>query len=193
MAVNSANVLVGTPDQLTTGAILSAPLGTTLPTEAGATLDGAFEDTGYISEDGLEFSPDYSTSDIPDWSGAMVRRLLESFTGELTWTMLETNERSLKVAFGDDYVVKTAATQTAGTKLAVSIGAHLPARKSWCFKMKDGDARILIVVPIGQITAVDTVTFASNEAIGWPVTLSTYADENGHNVYIYTDDGVFAA
>lgn len=193
MPVNSMNVLVGTPDQATTGAILSAPIGTTLPTKATDTIDAAFTDCGYISEDGLEFAPDYSTTDIPDWSGATVRRLLEQFTGELTWTMLETNEAAMKVAFGDDYVTSVGATTSHGTQMTIQIGAHQPARKSWAFKMKDGDAKILIVAPNAQITSVDTVTFASNDAIKWPVTLTTYADANGHNLYIYTDDGVFTS
>ena len=40
------------------------------------------------------------------------------------------------------------------------------------FLMKDGDARIVIAVPDGQITEVGEVTFASNAAVGWNVTLS---------------------
>lgn len=194
MAVNSAKVLVGTPDQLTTGAILNAPLGTALPTNAGFTFDTAvWSDSGYISEDGLEISPDYSTTDIPDWSGANVRRLLEQFTGEITWTHLETSANSLKATFGEDNVTVTQATRDHGEKMVVTVGARLPERRSWAFKIKDGDAKILIVVPNGQVTSVDTITFSSSDAIKWPVTLSTYADEQGNNIYIYTDDGVYAA
>lgn len=193
MAIDSARVLVGTPDQLTTGAILSAPIGTTLPTAATDALNEAYQDSGYISEDGLELTPEFSTTDIFDWSGANVRRLLEQFTGELSWTHLETNERSLRVAFGDDYVESVAANAEHGNQLKASIGAHMPERKSWVFKIKDGDNKILIVVPIGQITSVDTVSFVSSDAVKWPVTLSTYADENGNNIYIYTDDGQVVA
>lgn len=194
MAVNSAKVLVGTPDQLTTGAILNAPLGTTLPTDADFTFDTAlWSDSGYISEDGLEIAPDYSTTDIPDWSGANVRRLLEQFTGEITWTHLETSENSLKATFGAENVTVTAATRDHGEKITVNMGARLPERRSWAFKVKDGNAKVLIVVPNGQVTSVDAITFSASDAIKWPVTLSTYADEQGNNIYIYTDDGVYAA
>ena len=59
--------------------------------------------------------------------------------------------------------------------------------------MKDGDARIVIVVPDGQITEVGEVTFASNSAVSWPVTLSCYPDSTGTCIYILTDDGVVTA
>lgn len=189
MAVNAANVLIGSPDQATTGAILSAPLGTSLPTSAVDTLDGAFKDSGYVSADGLQLTPDISTADINEWGGALVRRVLENFNGTLSWTMIETNEESMSVAFGDSYVTATAANASHGNQLAVALGAHLPEAKSFVFKMKDGDNRILIVAPNAQITEVGEVSFVNNDAIGWQVTLSCYPDSTGESIYIYTDDG----
>lgn len=192
---NVSDVRVGAPEQSTTGAIKHAPLGTTLPTLAdisasGVNLDSAFAGNEYVSEDGLTLSPSMSTSDIKDWSGAVVRKLLESFDGTLSWTMISTDENALKISFGDDYVTKNAATISHGTQLRAALGAHLPDEQSWVFLMKDGDARIVIVVPDGQITEVGDVTFKANEAVGWNVTLSCYPDSAGHSIYIMTDDGV---
>lgn len=189
MSVNAQNVLIGMPDQAVTGAILSAPLGTTLPTSATDTLDGAFTDSGFVSEDGLTFSPDYSTNDINDWSGSLVRRVKESFNGTLSWAHLETNENSLKNAFGDAAVTVTAATASHGKQLAVAISGDLPAAKAWVFKMKDGDNRILIVCPNAQVTTVNETSFTSSDAIAWSVELSCYPDSSGNSLYIYVDDG----
>ena len=190
MAVNAQQILVGTPDQLTSGAIMSAPTSTTLPTSAVDTIDAAFADSGYISSDGLQLSPSISTADINDWSGALVRRLIQTFDGTLSWAQLETNEESLANAFGAANVTATPASGAHGNQLAVAMGAELPEEKAWVFKMKDGDNRILIVVPRGQVTNVDTVTFSASDAIKWNVTLPTYADSYGKNIYIYTDDGL---
>lgn len=194
---NVSDVRVGAPEQSTTGAIKHAPLGTTLPTlesisTSGVVLDNAFTGNEYVSEDGLTLSPSMSTSDIKDWSGAVVRKLLESFDGTLAWTMISTDENALKIAFGDDYVTKNVATIAHGTQLRAALGAHLPDEQSWVFLMKDGDARIVIVVPDGQITEVGDVTFKANEAVGWNVTLSCYPDSSGHSIYIMTDDGVIS-
>ena len=58
--------------------------------------------------------------------------------------------------------------------------------------MKDGSARMLIVVPIGQVTAIDEITFNNTDPVGYAVTLTTSPDEDGNNIYILTDDGEVA-
>ena len=194
----NSDVRIGAPDQKVTGAIKHAPIGTSLPslssiTKAAVTIDEAFTGDEYVSEDGLTLAPSVSTTDIKDWSGATVRKVLESFDGTLNWTMISTNEGAMGVAFGAEHVTVSAATATHGAQTRTELGAHLPERQSWVFLMKDGDARIVIVVPDGQVTKVGEVTFASNSAVGWAVTLSTYPDENGENIYIMTDDGVVTA
>lgn len=194
----TSDVRVGAPDQKTTGAIKHAPLGTTLPslssiTKAAVALNEAFEGNEYVSEDGLTLAPSMSTTEIKDWSGATVRKVLESFDGTLSWTMISTNEGALGVAFGADHVTTQAKSATHGNQVMVELGAFLPEAQSWVFLMKDGDARIVVLVPNGQVTEVGEVTFAANAAIGWQVTLSTYPDESGSCIYIMTDDGVVTA
>lgn len=195
---NTKDVRVGAPDQKTTGAIKHAPLGTTLPSlsdisTSGVTLDSAFTGDEYVSEDGLTLSPSMSTTDIKDWSNSIVRKVLESFDGTLSWTMISTNEGALGVAFGADHITTNAAAQTHGKQMMVELGAHLPEAQSWVFLMKDGDARIIVLVPNGQVTEVGEVTFSASAAIGWNVTLSCYPDSDGESIYILTDDGVVSA
>ena len=194
----NSDVRVGAPDQAVTGAIKHAPLGTSLPELSDISveevdLDSAFTGNEYVSEDGLTLAPAISTTDIKDWSGATVRKVLESFDGTLSWTMISTNAGALGIAFGADNVTTEEATTEHGAQAQAALGARLPERQSWVFLMKDGDARVIIAVPEGQVTEVGEVTFASNAAIGWQVTLSTYPDEDGNSIYIMTDDGVVAA
>lgn len=191
--VDAQNVLVGSPDQLVTGAILSAPIGVDLPESPLTEPDAAFTGSGYVSAEGLTLTPERSTNSIRDWSGSVVREILTEFNGTLSWQHLETNEESLKTYFGDDQVEVTGATEVSGRQIRAALGGHELPRKSWLFRMKDGDNRILIVVPDGQITDQGEVTFTKSDAIIWPVTLSTYPDEAGNNLYIFTDDGVFTA
>jgi len=191
MAVNSNNVFIGGPDQATTGAILSGA--GALPTTIAGTIPGTFVESGYISEDGLKLTPSISTESIKDWSGKEIRKVLTEFTGELSWAHLELNAASLGNYFGDANVTTTAATSGHGTQYSVKLkGEDLPT-KEWIFKIKDGNKKILITVPFGQVTDRGEIEFVSSSAITLPVTLSTYPDANGVSVYIYTDDGVVTA
>ncbi len=193
MALNPSQVLIGAPDQLATGAIFSAPLDTPLPTNARTPLNSAFVDSGYVSKEGIELTPEMKTADIPDWSGGVVRTLLESFTGTISWAHIQWEIQSLKNAFGDENVSAIGATADHGEQVAVRIGAHIPRPKSWVFKMKDLDYLISIVVPIGQVTALDKMVFNVSEPIPIPITLNAIQDASGNSIYIHTDNGVFTA
>jgi hypothetical protein len=189
MPVNAANVLVGAPDQLVTGAITSAALGTATPTSALWTPTADDKDSGYISQDGVTLAAERSTTSIIDWSGATIRTLLESFDNTLAWSMIEVNENSFKTAFGDDHVTATAANSEHGNQLTAEIGAFELPRKQWCIRMKDGLKRMLLFAPDAQISALAEVTFVKSAAIAFPVTLTTYPDAQGVSLYVFTDDG----
>lgn len=191
MAVNSSNVFTGAPDQLTTGAILRAPLGTALPANIDSALAAAFKDAGYIGTEGLKLTPSITTEDIKDWNGSTIRSVLAEFANTMSWTYLELSTEALKAYFGDVNVTTTAATSTTGTKQAIKLnGVDLPTN-SWAFKIKDGVRKVLIVVPQGKVTERGEISFTKTTAVSLPVVLTTYPDASGNNVYIYTDDGVF--
>lgn len=193
MSIDVSKVLVGAPDQSTTGAILDAPIGTTLPTSAIDTLDAEFVDSGYISEDGLALTLDRSTTDITDWSRGAIRTLLDTFTGTISWSEMQMSYESLCHAFGADHVTKVDATAEHGTQVNVEIDEQLPPARAWAFKIKDNSARVLIVVPNGQVTSIDEIAFVANDAIKLPLTLTCHKDSSGKSIYIYTDDGVVSA
>lgn len=196
MTLDAAKVLVGAPDQQqTTGAIRTGDVLTTIPgtfEEAKAVLD-AMTGSGYVSEDGVELSQDMSTADIREWGRNIVRKMLDSFDGTVAFTLIQADEEGWKQAIGDEYVTKSAATSTRGEQLHVRMGAHLAPAKSWGFAIKDGDARVIVLIPNGQVTTLDTITFSATEAIALPITVSAYDDGTGNSIHVYTDDGVVSA
>lgn len=196
MTLDAAKVLVGAPDQQqTTGAIRTGDVLTTIPgtfDEAKAVLD-AMTGSGYVSEDGVELSQDMSTADIREWGRNIVRKMLDSFDGTVAFTLIQADEEGWKQAIGDEYVTKKAATSTRGEQLHVKMGAHLAPAKSWGFAIKDGDARVIVLIPNGQVTTLDTITFSATEAIALPITVSAYDDGTGNSIHVYTDDGVVSA
>ena len=193
MSLNAAKVLVGTADQTTTGAILNGAIITDDMTDwtfsdAETALEGLTA-SGYVSEDGLELTPEYSTTDIKEWNGNTVRTILENFNGTLKWSLIQQDYESWVQALGEEYVDQTAATSSAGEQLHIKMGSHLAPAQGWGFKMKDGNTRVIIICPNAQVTTLDAISFKSSEAVALPVTLSCYDDGHGNPIHIFIDDG----
>lgn len=194
MGLNAAKVYAPTPDQsAATGAVAVAPVGTTAPTDAKTALASPWESSGYVSEDGLSVSVSKSTTPIKDWSKSTVRSILTDYEGTLTLSFLQVDEFSAKRVFGASNVTKTAATTTSSEVIKVAIGNQLPPEEAWCFSMKDGNRRVRVYVPRGQITEVGDIEFKpdAGQVIGG--TISTYDDGTGHSIYVFWDDGEVAS
>lgn len=194
MAVDSTKVLVGAADQSTTGAVLSGAVLTTIPAtfaDAEKAL-ASMTDSGYVSEDGLTLTPDISTTEITEWNKSVVRKVIDSFDGTLGVTLIQADAAGWKQALGDEYVTETAATKTAGAQTHIKMGAHLAPERAWGFKMKDGDKRVIIIVPKGQVTTLDEMSFTATDAVKLPLTISAYDDGAGECIHIFMDDGVKA-
>jgi hypothetical protein len=194
MPIAAQNILAGVPDQLTTGAILSAPMTVPVPTDAQMWADTytGFEDSGFVSEDGLAMNLSKSFENIKDWSGTIVKRILSEFDGTIKYAHLQIDEFSLKDAFGDSQVTITPATAGHGTRYKTDVGAvDLPSKRR-IFKMKDGLAKVRILVPNGVVTELEDLNFVKTDAIKLGTTLGCQPDEAGNLLYLFIDDGVVA-
>lgn len=190
MGLNAKKVYAPTPLQsATTGAVAVAPEGTAMPADARTALTSAWDDSGYVSEDGLSVTITRSTTPIKDWSKQNVRNLLTDFGGAIAVSFLQVDEFAAKRMFGEDNVTVTAATSSAGEIIKIAIGAELPPIEAWCFSMKDGDARIRVCVPRGQMTDVNQVDFKPDAGHVIGGTLATYDDGTGNSIYFIYDDG----
>jgi len=190
---NTANVLAGKP--LATGGVKIGPLGTPIPTDATSALDEALKSAGFIGEDGLTEAADRSTEKVKAWGGDTVKILQTDFSLTFTFTFLETlNTDVLKTVYGDANVTVTPADATKGTLRTIKVNSDVLPHKTFVFEVKDGDAKIRIAVPDGQVTEVGEVTYNDGEVIGYQVTVEAFRDsELGANAVKYLDDGKLAA
>ena len=177
------NALVGAPLSAT-GGVLSAPAGTVLPTSASGITTG-FVALGLIGEDGLSETADRSTEMVRAWGGSVVRTIQTEFGLSYTFQFIETNPAVLREVHGVGNVTATPGTAPAYDELAIAINKNQLPIKPYLFEVKDGENRIRIVIPNGQITSVGGVTYSHNDLIRYEVTLTCYADESGNEAYKY--------
>lgn len=190
---NSNNVLTGKP--LATGGVLAAPLGTAAPTNVTTALNAAFKPLGYVGEDGLTESAERSTDKVKAWGGDIVKVVQTDFAVTYSFTLIETlNSDVLKTVYGEDNVTTTAATSSTGTLHAVRVNSDTLTRQAFVFEVKDGDARIRIYVPNGQVTEVGEITYSDEDVVAYEVTVEAFRDSsiNGQAMK-YIDDGVFSS
>lgn len=198
MGTNANAVFIGLADQsATTGALARGTViaSTSIPADIDAALTAitGFSTSGYFSEDGVSLSTTKNVTAIREWNKNAVRHVLEDFDGTLSGTLIQMDEESAKQCFGEDNVNKIAATSTHGTQLKIAIGACLPEEQAWALRMKDGDRRMLVLIPNGQVTSGVDMTFNASSAVPIPITISCNDDGSGNSIYIYTDDGVVSA
>lgn len=192
MANTASNVVAGKP--LATGGVLIAPPGTALPTDTTTALNAAFTAAGYIGEDGLTETIERSSESIRAWGGDTVKRVQTEFEVTYSLTFIESlNSEVLKTVFGDANVVTTAATSSSGTLQAVKINSAELPEKEFVFEIRDGDAKVRVVIPRGKVTEVGETTYSDGEVIGYEVTISALPDASGNQAYKYSDDGKTSA
>lgn len=188
--IDAGKVYLPSPDQSkTTGAVAIAPVGTALPTDARTALPNAYESGGYVGDAGISISTNKGVTAIKDWSQGTVRKALSDFDGTISLPFLQVDEWSAKRLVGEDNVSTAAATNQHGATLAIDLGPSLPDIETYVFSMKDGDSRVRVIVPCGQITSIDAVNFVPNAANTWPGTLSCYVNDEGWAIRVIYEDG----
>jgi hypothetical protein len=167
---DAANVLVGAD-----GGVNFAPSGTTIPTTVEGALDGAFTDLGFVSDDGLTEAIGTSTNQIKNWKGDTVREVQTEHTVTYKFVLIETNDDSEEVFYGDDP--------------ANGIEAVQGTRGRWVFDIFDGDIPIRVVVPDGQVTERGDVVYKNDQAIAYDITVTAYPDATNKKAYRYRGTG----
>lgn len=183
MALNSANVRVAV-----TGTVSVGPVGTTAPTGGNDALNAAFDDLGYVSEDGVTETRDRTSNSLRAWqNGDRVREVVTEANLSYEFTMVETKQETVELYYGG-----TVNTTTGGIPI---VPAKTGGRKAFVIDVVDGDEYIRTYIPEGEVTEVGEQVYQSGEAIGYQVTISAYptsavqdaAGDNAAAIKYYSD------
>ena len=178
--MNVNNVTTGKPK--VGGAVYSAPVGTTLPTDAVASLAAAFVEMGYVSDAGLTNSDSRTINQVKAWGGDTVVVLQTERSDTFAFTHLESmNEDVLVAIYGSDNV-----TVDSSGNITVKATADPMVPASWIIDMiLKGNRAKRIVVPDGTISELGDIVYKDDEAIGYPITITDVTDTSGVYHYEY--------
>lgn len=173
--MNKDNVTAAKPK--VGGAVHTAPIGTTLPTDAITALSAAFASLGYISEDGLKNSRELERDAIKAWGGDTVLVTHNGMAQTFTFTLIEAMRIEVLKFIHN-------AGNVSGIALSSGIGVTV--------KNEDSEEQVLavdmilrggvkkrIVVPRAHITEIGEITYADSAAVGYEVTVECVADDDG--------------
>ena len=177
---NANNVTAAKPKKM--GAVFCAPVGSTLPTDAGSALDAAFKSFGYLSDDGVTNDNSPESESIKAWGGDVVLTISKGKEDTFAFTAIEaTNETVLAAVYGSSNV-----SGTLETGITVEANADDAEPHSWVIDMlcRDGAGK-RIVIPSAAVTKVGSIVYADGKAVGYPLTSAATPDSSGKTHYEY--------
>lgn len=177
---NVANVTAGKPK--IGGAIYRAPIGTTLPTDASTALAAAFENMGFVSEDGVTNSNSMESDELKAWGGDTVLNPQTAKTDTFKYKLIEAlNVEVLKYVYGDDNVSGTLATG-----ITITANSEDQAEQVIVIEMAlKGGVIKRVVIPNGKVTEVGDIVYQDGDAVGYETTLTALPDTSGNTHYEY--------
>lgn len=167
-----------------TGQLYKAPLGTTTPTSSISALDADFLGLGYVSEDGVTESWSDSVTNIIAWQNATtVRAARTETTATLGCTLIQSRGSVLE-AF---HIGSQMGEPTAGN-FRIDVLPTQADPSAWVLDVLDGTKHIRVYVGNGEITERGEISYASGNAIGYPITITCYPDASGILMVKFSDD-----
>ena len=182
---NTANYVTAGKPKIS-GSVFRAPLNTSLPTTADATLAAAFKGLGYLSEDGISNNNSPSTQDVKAWGGDIVLNTLTGKDDKFQFKMIEAlNTDVLKSVYGDSNV---SGDLTNG--ITVQAKAVVADSSSYVIDMiLKNNVLKRIVIPNASVSEVSEIVYKDNDAVGYQVTLTAVPDSSGFTHYEYIKQG----
>lgn len=159
MTQDASEVVIGA-----NGSFNTAPFGSTLPTTMGA-LDAAFDEHGFVSEDGVTFRDDKEIEDIEAWQSFYpIRKVIAAKTSGIEVVLRQFNPANAELAFGGGEVSIAGGVATYTPPIPGEI-AELSVVVEWV----DGDYTFRLVYPKGIVTGEVESELVRTAALDLPI------------------------
>lgn len=180
MGNDAQKVTVGKPK--IGGAVHRAPVGTTLPTSADEDINQAFNDMGYISDEGVKKAIERSSEEIKAWGGDTVLNPQTEFTDKFTIKFIEAlNLEVIKASYVDENV-----DGDLESGISVKVNSKEQQPVSWVIDtVMTGGVLGRLVIPYGKVTEIGEVEYVDGNPVAHELTISATPDSEGNTHYEY--------
>lgn len=167
------------------GELWIAPEGTTLPAYLTDTLDPAFVEVGFTTEDGAKFTDAKATNKVRPWQSFYpVRVHITERTATIEATLMQWNERNMITAFGGGGVIEPQPDEfryepPAPEALAVN---------ALVLDLHDGTRNFRLTAGRVFVTSDTESTFAKSGPALLPVTFEVLAPDTGDQPWTLDSD-----
>ena len=166
----------------TAGAIRSAAVGTTLPTDASTSLSATWQDWGFVADSGFVRTINRNSTKIKDMNGDPILVVTEEHSLSFKFKPAEINPEALKVTLGDSNVT----VDGNGVLQSYVINSDDLTPRSYVFNLRLTDGSLMrIVCPKGAVDTIGDETMKPNELLSSELTIECLPDESGNKAYIY--------
>lgn len=188
---DSSEVVIGA-----NGGVFTAPHGTALPTTVAASLNAAFEDHGFVGEDGVTFRDDKEVEGIPAWQSFYdIRKVVAAKTSGVEFVLRQFNPANADLAFGGGAVDVTSGVATYTPPVPGEL-ADISTVVEWV----DGEATFRLVIPKGIVTGEVESNLVRTGALDLPIAIEatpegapTEGDPETFPFYIVSDHPAWVA
>lgn len=159
-----------------TGAVRVAPFGTVaVPTDATTVLDAAFDDLGFLSDDGVTVGFEDSVQNVFAWQSAqLIRSITSESVTSLNFMMLETKADNLEFFFRGSSI-----TEVAVDNFRLDIAPLQADPRVVVLDIIDGPTSIRFLFENAEVIQRGEVQFANQDLAMWPITMNFYPASNG--------------
>lgn len=186
MGKNAGEIVIGS-----NGSIFSALPGSPIPASINDPFDPAsWIDLGYASEDGVTWADGKSLFDVNVWQSFYpARKGVESREGTATFTLMQWNGDTVKLAYGGGDVVEV----DDGAYRYVPPDPSEVGEKMLGIEWEDGDKDYRLVLPRGMVSDGVETNIVRTAAGMLPITFSVLGTDGSDPWFFDTNDPAFAA
>jgi hypothetical protein len=183
------------PDEIVIGSdghMFIAPVGTAAPSDIATAWSATWVDLGYATEDGVAFSKSRDVEGVRGWQSFYpLRRIITGEDVTASFTLMQWNEITLKLAFGGGVV-----TTTAGPPihyLYTPPEAGQVDERALGMEWEDGSKIYRLVFPRTMITETVETQLTRSAAAELPLTFGVLGEVGVAPFILRTNDPAWAA